>query len=238
MSPPTCAPTFRRWAVVPLSIDAYVSMTVVMGRAVVIGVGVAVRDPPGVSLASEDRGDSQRYRSHVLATGQLRLDPLKLDDVAKVRSAASAEADVSSITRDNTSTDRPARYNFLYSPQGRPAARQPHAGHRGTGSPSGEVIPHAVRHPPIPPPSSARTASGRPSTATPTLLRSSRPLPPRRRRRRRRGDPKTDALKGWFGERETTAWVRREGRGAVLPAVRRRRHDRGGCVLRPRSALA
>jgi MFS family permease len=48
-----------------------------------------VRDPPGLSLASEDHGDAQRDRSRVFAAGQPRLGPLKLDDVAKVRSAVS-----------------------------------------------------------------------------------------------------------------------------------------------------
>jgi hypothetical protein len=51
----------------------------------------------------------------------------------------------------------PARYNFLYSSSrpalraafGRPPARQPHDGHRGAGSPSRQVIPHAIRHPPV-----------------------------------------------------------------------------------------
>ena len=50
---------------------------------------MTVHDPPGVALASEDHGDPQRDRTHVPTTGQPRLGPLNLDDVAKVRCAVS-----------------------------------------------------------------------------------------------------------------------------------------------------
>lgn len=52
-------------------------------------VGVAVHDPPGISLASENHGDPQGGRTYSLATCQPRLATLNLDDVAKVRSAVS-----------------------------------------------------------------------------------------------------------------------------------------------------
>jgi hypothetical protein len=53
------------------------------------GVGVAVHDSPGISLASEDHGDPQRDGTHVRTTRQPRLGSFDLDDVAKVGSAVS-----------------------------------------------------------------------------------------------------------------------------------------------------
>lgn len=50
---------------------------------------MAVYNSPGISLVSENHGDPQCGRSYSLATCHPPLAALKLDDVAKVRSAVS-----------------------------------------------------------------------------------------------------------------------------------------------------
>src|SRR4030088_2429332 len=72
-----------------LSIDAYASMTVLIGRAVVIGSAWRCATFQVAPSRRKDHRHPQRDGSHVLATGQPRLGLFELDDVAKVRRAVS-----------------------------------------------------------------------------------------------------------------------------------------------------